>query len=59
MLNSLARFPELGRSEDDIARGVRVISVGHHRILYRDDADAIRVLRILHERMNATSLFDE
>ena len=59
MLNSLARFPELGRRENDLAHGVRVIGIGHHRILYRVDADAIRVLRILHERMNAPSLFDE
>jgi len=58
-LDSLARFPQLGRREDDLPGEVRSIGVGQHRVLYRVDADAIRVLRLLHERMEATIQIDD
>lgn len=53
MLDSLARFPKLGRRAADVTGNVRVAGVGHRRILYRVEADSILVLRVLHERMEA------
>ena len=52
-MDNLARFPSMGRREEDIAAELRSIAIADHRILYRLEADAVRVLRIVHQRMDA------
>lgn len=52
VLDSLARFPRLGRRGDDIGENVRLIRVRDHVVYYEHDAQAVTILRILHLRMN-------
>jgi toxin ParE1/3/4 len=58
VLDNLATFPRMGRLNEDLASEIRSIGVGHHRILYRVEEHAVHVLRILHERMDATQYID-
>ena len=55
-MQSSSRHPYLGRSRDDIAAGVRSLVIQRHVILYRVEDDAIRVLRIVHGRMDIRAL---
>jgi toxin ParE1/3/4 len=48
----LARFPELGRSRNDIAVGYRSIVQGSHVVLYRVTRRHLVVVRVLHGRMD-------
>jgi len=57
-LASLSHYPHLGRRKDDLRGGLRSFRVGEHGILYRVGDDAVRVLRVLHERMDATHHLD-
>lgn len=43
---------KLGRPFDEVRAGYRRHRAGSHLILYRDTADAIDIVRILHERMD-------
>jgi toxin ParE1/3/4 len=52
VLESLARFPALGRRATDVAGEVRSVAVGNHRIFYRVETDAVLVLRVMHQRMD-------
>ena len=55
-LESLARFPEIGRLRDDVRPGLRSITVGEHVVYYRIKPDGdVRVSRILHARQGADS----
>jgi toxin ParE1/3/4 len=47
----LADNPALGRSCDDIRRGLRRMESGQHVVFYRKVAGGILVSRILHRRM--------
>jgi toxin ParE1/3/4 len=48
-----------GRSADNIRAGYRKFSVGSHFIFYRISADRhVEVIRILHQRMDVQSHFD-
>jgi toxin ParE1/3/4 len=49
---SLARFPQTGRSRDEIARGYRSIVQGSHTVFYKTTARELVVVRILHVRMS-------
>ena len=53
--NALRRLrdrPALGRSRDDVLPGVRSFPCGSHVLFYREIADGIAVLRILHGGMD-------
>ena len=54
---SLTEDPGLlpGKPRNDIAEGVRFYPVGRHFIAYRCTADALIVLRILHQRMDLSA----
>jgi toxin ParE1/3/4 len=54
ILEDLVLFPRMGRRKDGVSGEVRTIGVGQRIIYFRIDQDAIRVLRMLHERMDAT-----
>ena len=47
----LADNPALGRSCNDLRRGLRRMESGQHVVFYREEAGGILVLRILHRRM--------
>jgi toxin ParE1/3/4 len=49
----IERFPGIGRSRDDVALGCRGLPVQQHVIYYRVEEHTVRVLRILHARMDA------
>jgi plasmid stabilization system protein ParE len=49
---SLAQFPTLGRSCDDIRPGYRKYAEGAHVIFYREVDGGIEIARILHGRMD-------
>lgn len=44
----LADFPELGEARDDLAGGVRQLSVGKCVLFYRLRSDGIELLLVLH-----------
>jgi len=47
----LADNPALGRSCDEVRRGLRRMEMEQHVVFYRQEADGILVSRILHRRM--------
>lgn len=48
----LLEFPNAGR--DDAARGLRRKSCGVHVIWYRVDGAVLKIIRILHQRMDSS-----
>jgi toxin ParE1/3/4 len=51
---SLRANPYLGKARPDLDSNVRSLVVERHLILYRVEEDAIRVLRVVHMRMDIT-----
>jgi toxin ParE1/3/4 len=51
-MQQLRDSPGLGRPRDDLRPGLRSLIAGRHVDFYRETADAILVLRVLHERMD-------
>lgn len=49
--NQLARHPYSGMARNDIADGLRHLTVGQYLILYRV-TDAVEIVRVLHGRRN-------
>lgn len=54
-LSALADNPNLGRKKHDLM----VYQVERHQIFYYTDEDAVCVIRILHERMDAARYLDD
>ncbi|HUG63455.1 MAG TPA: type II toxin-antitoxin system RelE/ParE family toxin [Methylomirabilota bacterium] len=52
-IEHLGDFPEIGPQRDDLCARCRLLPVEHHALYYRIEADAIQVVRILHERADA------
>ena len=48
---TLADNPALGRSCDEVRRGLRRMEIEQHVVFYRQEAEGILVSRILHRRM--------
>jgi toxin ParE1/3/4 len=48
----VANRPSLGRECTEVRRGYRMYPSGSHVLFYRQTADGIDVVRILHERMD-------
>jgi toxin ParE1/3/4 len=55
-IENIRTYPAIGRERDDLASGVRGLVVRHHLILYRVESGTIRVLRVIHERMDTEGL---
>ena len=51
--------PQLGKSCDDLRAGYRKYPVGRHLIFYRQSADGLEIIRILHQRMDIEAHFDD
>jgi toxin ParE1/3/4 len=54
-----ARFPETGRSRDDLLPGLRSFPVAPFVVFFRPHADTIEVLRVLHGRRDVGPLLRE
>ena len=55
-LARLRRDPELGAPRDDVGPDYRSLHAGRHVVFYRDTADAVIVVRVLHQRMGVRRL---
>jgi toxin ParE1/3/4 len=55
----LAQEPQKGRACDEIRPGYRKYHAGRHLIFYREAERQIEIIRILHDRMDIESHFDE
>jgi toxin ParE1/3/4 len=55
----LAQDPQRGRTCDDIRLGYRKYHIGRHLIFYQETDEYIDIIRILHDRMDVESHFDE
>ena len=53
----LADFPEIGSASPDLFAGARMLPVGHHVIYYQLEKDILRIIRVLHERNDASRTF--
>jgi len=54
----LARFPDLGTSQEELAPGLRSFVVGNYVIFYRRIARGIEISRILHGARDLPPLID-
>lgn len=57
-MQRLLEYPELGRARDDILPGLRTLPVRQHVILYRTTRTTVRILRIIHRRMDIQGQVD-
>ncbi len=48
----IARNPELGRPCDHICAGYRALRISRHIVFYKLEPSVIRIVRVLHERMD-------
>jgi toxin ParE1/3/4 len=55
----VAEFPEMGRSRQELAPGVRSALVERYIILYRRVEVGIQVLRVVHGSRDLPRLFEE
>lgn len=53
-IERIAADPERGRACDEIRQGYRRYGIGSHLVFYRDSADTVDIIRILHQRMDPT-----
>ena len=53
-INAVAADPRLGLPCDDVRNGYRRRLSGSHAIFYRVAKDHVKIMRILHQRMDAT-----
>lgn len=54
----LSQNSKLGPARPDIAPGMRYFVVGSYLVLYREIAEGIEVVRVLHGARNLNALFD-
>jgi toxin ParE1/3/4 len=50
----LADNPMLGRARDDLRAGYRSMRSGRHVVFYREVADGIEIVRVLHQSMDVS-----
>lgn len=55
-IDLLERYPELGRTRDEVQMGLRSITLRRYILWYRPIANGVEVARVLH---GARDLFDE
>ena len=53
----LLQFPSMGRKREEIRKGLRSFPIGDYVIFYRELADGIEVLRVLHGAQDVTGVF--
>jgi len=52
-ITGLADGTTVSRSAADVLPGCRRVTTGRHVVYFREDADAVEVIRVLHQRMDA------
>lgn len=57
-LLTLAQHPDLGRVRDEVFSGAKSFPSGRHIIFYKPRQGGIDVARVLHQRMDLLSQFD-
>lgn len=57
-INSLLDFPERGVLMNEAGVDIRAVPCGQHKIYYRIDGNVVRVIRVLHVRMDIPGQFD-
>jgi toxin ParE1/3/4 len=55
--SKLAQFKNMGRSRDELHRGLRSFPVGRYVIFYMPITDGIEIVRVLHGMMDIDTLF--
>jgi toxin ParE1/3/4 len=58
-LATLGTNPLIGQARDDLSPGLRSYPVEAHIIYYRISGSVVRVVRILHQKMDAARHLDE
>lgn len=53
----LAATPGLGRAREELQAGIRSFTARHHNVYYRETADGIDIVRVLHPSMDNRSQF--
>ena len=56
---TLGANPEIGKARDELSPGLRSYQVEQHVIYYRVSSSGVRIVRILHGRMDAARHLDE
>ncbi|MGV0027149.1 type II toxin-antitoxin system RelE/ParE family toxin [Phormidesmis priestleyi] len=56
-LGNLTRFPEIGRKRDDLASGLRSVSLDRYLIFYRLIDSGIEILRVVSGYQDLEALF--
>jgi len=51
-IEKISRNPEIGALRNDLDQPYRTLPIGVHVIVYRQHPNRIRILRILHQRMD-------
>ena len=57
-IESLAHGQSVSRSAEDVAAGLRRTIVGQHVVFFREDAEWVTVVRVLHQRMDVGRVWD-
>jgi toxin ParE1/3/4 len=57
-IERLAEFPQAGASCDWVRTGFRRIVVRHHLVFYKASDSEVRIIRVLHERMNIDGILN-
>jgi len=52
-ITGLADGTTVSRSAEDVLPGCRRVTCGRHVVYFREDMDAVEVIRVLHQRMDA------
>ena len=55
----LGKYPHIGRTRDDLRRGLRSLAVGSFVIIYRIDGDDVLILHVLHGRRDIQNLLGD
>jgi toxin ParE1/3/4 len=53
-MQQLIRTPMIGKSRSSLREGYRSLYVGRHVVYYRLHAEAVEIVRVLHDRMDPT-----
>ncbi|KAI5912069.1 type II toxin-antitoxin system RelE/ParE family toxin (plasmid) [Azoarcus sp. PA01] len=51
----LQDHPGLGRMRDEVRQGYRSLGINHHVVFYTVEGEVIRIIRVLHARMDPDS----
>jgi toxin ParE1/3/4 len=54
----LAEMPHAGRRRDELEVNLRSLPEGHYVLFYRETADGVEIIRVLHGARDIQSMFD-